>query len=110
MTSIYILYTMNRMLLILLTYKGANICYSPPALCVFMLKQVLQSMQDRLKVILSQPDLKKHIHRPGVKAEVICLLECMCGAAEATGANSVGLLFSYLHPALVQCVHLLGEC
>ena len=72
------------------------------------LPQVLESMQSRLKTVLAHPDLKKHLHEAAIKGEMMCLLECLCGVAEATTIASVALLFSYLHPALQHCVQILG--
>ena len=77
---------------------------SKPLLC-----QVLQSIQERFKTVLSQPDLKKILHEDRVKSEVICLLEALCGVAEATRTDNVTMLAQFMHPALVECVNIMGK-
>ena len=70
--------------------------------------QVLHSLEGRLRTVLSQPDLRRALHAEPLKAEVLCLLDCMCGVTEATRVDNVQMLFDFLHPVLVEAVRLLG--
>ncbi|ELU09303.1 hypothetical protein CAPTEDRAFT_151878 [Capitella teleta] len=68
---------------------------------------VLQSLEQRLQVVMSQPDLRRSLHSEASKAEVLCLLDCLCGVTEASRMDNIQLLFNFMHPMMQHCVKLL---
>lgn len=67
------------------------------------------SVHERFRRLLGSEELAANIHSDKVRAEVVSLLETMCGLVEGTRVTTVSSLFSFTQPALVECVHLLGE-
>uniref|UniRef100_A0A0L8FKH8 Exportin-4 n=1 Tax=Octopus bimaculoides TaxID=37653 RepID=A0A0L8FKH8_OCTBM len=71
------------------------------------LAKVLQSLHDRFYQTVCQADFSKVCHTAGVKANILNLLESMCGVALASRVDIVQQLFNFLHPLLVETVKIL---
>lgn len=77
--------------------------------CVVFL-QVLGSVQRRFEMAVSRPDLKQVMASENVKRDILLVLECLCGVAEATRANSAAVAFEFIHILLSKCAPLIGKC
>ena len=70
--------------------------------------QVLQSLYERYRKVINRPDFRQIYQNEPVKHDIVSMLESLCGIGEASTVENVSVLYQFLHPALTECVNLLG--
>ncbi|XP_012863228.2 exportin-4, partial [Echinops telfairi] len=68
---------------------------------------VLQPLQQRFLRVINQENFQQMCQQEEVKQEITATLEALCGIAEATQIDNVGILFNFLMDFLTNCIGLM---
>ena len=71
---------------------------------VFLYVQLLEPLQQRLKFLLQRYPLKTLSQEPGVKTELLSIIECLCGVGLVSKASLVHNFIVFFQPVLVTLV------
>ena len=71
-------------------------------LCLYL--QLLEPLQQRLKYLLQRYPIKTFSKEPGVKTELLSIVECLCGVGLVSKASLVHNFIVFLQPVLVTLV------
>ena len=66
--------------------------------------QLLEPLQERLKFLLQRYPLKTISKEPGVKTELLSIIECLCGVGLVSKASLVHNFIVFFQPVLVTLV------